>query len=136
MTNGIHSRLLAGLCGMAVLVGCGSGSVGSVGGQVLVDGAAAEIGTITFTSAENPTGRGAGGAISEGRFVVSASEGMKPGKYLVVVQAMKSTGKTRNDPQKGEVPVLQSLELVDSPQEVEVTSANAAELTVDFHSRK
>lgn len=124
------------ILGLVALTGCGSGSVGTVGGQVAIDGAPAETGTITFTPAENPTGRGVGGALSAGQFELRNADGMKPGKYLVTVQAMKSTGKMLNDPQRGPVPKLQALELTDSPQEVEITSANAQELQLAFATKK
>lgn len=122
--------------GGAALTGCGSGAVGTISGEVAIDGVPAETGTITFRPAENPTGRGVGGALTAGRFEFPSDGGVKPGKYLVAVQAMKSTGKTFNDPQRGSVPVQQPLELVDSPQEVEITSGNARQLQLAFTAKK
>lgn len=122
--------------GSVALTGCGSGAVGAIGGQVAIDGAPAEAGTISFKPADNPTGRGFGGALNAGRFELPSNDAMKPGKYIVAVQAMKSTGKTFNDPQRGPVPVQQSLELADSPQEVEVTSENAQQLQLAFTVKK
>lgn len=117
------------------LAGCGSGTVGSVGGQVTVDGAPAEIGTISLKPTDNPTGRGAGAAISAGQFQLAGDHGLKPGKYMVSAQISKSTGKTFNDPQKGQVPVLQSVTLTDSPKEVEITGDNADQLTLSFTTK-
>lgn len=122
--------------GGIALSGCGSGAVGAISGQVVIDGAPAEAGTISFKPADNPTGRGFGGSLNAGRFELPSNDAMKPGKYLVAVQATKSTGKTFNDPQKGPVPVQQPLELADSPQEVEVTSENAQQLQLAFTVKK
>lgn len=136
MRNTLLKASLLFLCGTISLSGCSSSSVGTVSGQVTIDGVDAETGTISFKPADNPTGKGFGGALSAGRFEVPSNDVAKPGKYLVAVQAMKSTGKTRNDPQQGQVPILQPLELTDSPQEVEITSANAGDLAIAFHARK
>lgn len=135
----MHKTLLLLLplaSGIVVTVGCGSGSVGTIGGQVVVDGVPVETGTISFKPAENPTGRGFGGALAEGRFEIPGDANMKPGKYLVAVVAMRATGKTFNDPQRGPVPVLQTLELADSPKEVEVASGNAGQLQISFAAKK
>jgi hypothetical protein len=118
----------------ASLTGCGSGDVGSVQGRVSVNGAPAEVGTVSFRPADNPTSRGAGAAISAGQFQLPNDHGLKPGKYMVSAEVSKSTGKTFNDPQKGPVPVMQPLTLKDSPQEVEITSDNAGNLTLEFHA--
>ncbi len=134
MQNNLLRTVLA--CGVFVMAGCGTESVGTIGGQVVVDGAPVETGTVSFRPAENPTGRGSGGALSDGRFEIPGDEVMKPGKYLVSVVAMKATGKTFNDPQRGPVPVMQPIELADSPQEVEITSENAGQLQISFTAKK
>lgn len=130
------SLLLSLASGILLTVGCGSGSVKTIGGQVVVDGAPVEKGTISFKPAENPTSRGFGGAVSAGRFEIPGDANMKPGKYLVAVVAMKATGKTFNDPMQGPVPEIQTLELADSPKEVEVASENADQLQLTFATKK
>ncbi|WP_428304334.1 hypothetical protein [Lacipirellula sp.] len=132
--NSFHVFTFAAIS--ASLIGCGSGAVGSLGGQATVDGAPIETGTISFKPAANPAGRGIGGALASGYFEIPSADDVNPGKYLVTVQAMKSTGKMRNDPQRGPVPIVESLELADSPQEVEITSANAQELQLGFTAKK
>lgn len=124
--------LVASVC----LTGCGSGSIGSVAGQVTVDGAPAEVGAISFTPADNPTSRGAGAVISGGQFQLGNAHGLAPGKYMASAQISKATGKTFNDPQKGPVPVMAPVALVDSPQEVEILGANASELQIAFTTKK
>jgi hypothetical protein len=116
----------------ACLTGCGSGTVGSIRGQISVNGAPAEAGAVSFRPADSPTSRGAGAAISAGQFQLSGEHGLKPGKYMVSAQVSKSTGKTFNDPQKGPIPVMQSLTLTDSPKEVEITADNADQLEIAF----
>jgi hypothetical protein len=103
--------------------------------MVNVDGAPVDIGTIHFKPADNPGGRGAGAAIETGRFQLASGHGIKPGNYSVMVQASKTTGKTFQDPQRGAVPQLAPQALVDSPQEVEVTSENADNLVLKFHAK-
>jgi hypothetical protein len=115
--------------------GCGAGAVGNVSGQVSIDGVPAETGAVSFRPADSPTSRGAGAAINAGQFQLAADHGLKPGKYLVSAEVSKATGKTFNDPQKGPVPVMQSVALADSPQEVEITSDNGDELQIAFSTK-
>lgn len=134
------SRRVSLLClgvSLANLVSCSSSnSLGEVRGQVAVDGAAVDVGSINFKPAENPSSRGSGAAIKAGQFQLSPKHGLKPGKYLVAVDASKPTGKTFKDPQRGDVPVLQSLEIVDSPKEVEVNGENSGQLNIAFTTRR
>lgn len=132
MNSRFRAIALTGL--FCSLMGCGSGSVGAVRGQVTVDGAPAEMGAVDFKPVGNPTGRGAGASISAGQFELGENHGLEPGKYAVSAQVSKATGKTFNDPQKGQVPVLQSLTLSDSPKEIEITGDNASQLQIDFTS--
>ena len=135
MINSTHIAIALAIA-TACLTGCGSGSVGSVGGQISVDGAPAEVGTVSFRPAESPTSRGAGAVINAGAFQLPGDHGLKPGKYMVSAEVSKSTGKTFNDPQKGPVPVMQSMTLTDSPKEVEISADNAAQLEISFTSGK
>ena len=134
MMNLTHFTAFTATLGIAAvcLTGCGSGTVGGIRGQVLVDGAPAEAGSVSFRPADNPTSRGAGAAISAGQFQLSNDHGLAPGTYMVSAQVSKSTGKTFNDPQKGPGPVMQSLALTDSPKEVEITADNADQLEIAF----
>lgn len=135
MSKTIHLFILLALgCGVA-LTGCSSGAIKTIGGQITVDGAPAETGTISFKPADNPTGRGVGGALTAGRFELPGSASLKPGKYLVSAQVSKLTGKTFNDPQKGKVPEIKMLNLVDSPQEIEISNDNSTELQLTFTTK-
>ena len=107
-----------------------------VQGEVMVDGAKADIGTIQFRPADNPGGRGEGAAINNGIFEMTNHPGIKTGKYMVSVLLSRKTGAVMKDPQRGEREVLQELELSDSPQEVELTKENAANLKLTFTTKK
>lgn len=122
-------------CG-GLSTGCGgSGVLEDIRGTVSVDGAPADLGTVQFRPADTPGARGAGAAIKAGKFQLSADHGLKEGTYSVIVQATKNTGKTIQDPQRGAVPQLAQQTLLDSPKEVEVTSENAANLSLAFHTK-
>jgi hypothetical protein len=107
-----------------------------VRGVVTVDEAPVESGTISFNLSANPTGRGFGGVISSGKFELGGGQALTPGKYLATVQALKATGRMSNHPQKGQVAQMRPLDIADSPQEVDITSENAGNVTVNFHERK
>jgi hypothetical protein len=103
--------------------------------MVNVNGEPVDIGTIQFKPTDNPGGRGAGAAIETGRFQFAPGHGIRPGKYSVMVQASKNTGKTFQDPQRGAVPQLAPQTLLDSPQDVEVTGENAGNLVLEFRAK-
>lgn len=118
---------------VAVCTSCSSRhSVGDVLGTATVDGALVEVGTIHFQSIASPGMRGSGAAIMAGQFQLPSEHGLVPGKYTVAVQASKSTGRTFRDPQRGDVPVMTAIELIDSPQEIELTRENAGQLELNF----
>lgn len=120
----------------ALLLGCNSSSdLASVGGAVSVDGSLVDIGTIQFRPAANPSSRGAGAAIDRGKFQLASNHGLKPGTYSVIIQASRNTGKTFQDPQRGPVPQLAQLTIVDSPKDVEVTADNCNQLNLSFTTR-
>ena len=128
-------RLLAPTlaCCLATSLSCNtSGRLHEVSGTASVDGAPVELGTIHFRPAESPAARGPGGAVNAGQFQLPLEQGLAPGKYAVALQASRSTGRTFKDPQRGDVPIMQDLALIDSPQEVEVTPDNAARLELNF----
>jgi len=99
---------------------------------VTVDGRPVETGTISLQPTGSPGARGTGGAINAGKFELKAKDGLPPGKLTVAVQASKKTGRLLKDPQRGDVPELASLTLIDSPKEVELSSGNAGNLALEF----
>lgn len=122
---------------LASSVSCGGGGgLGEVNGRVAVDGTPVDAGTIHFRPTDQPKGRSAGAAITAGEFKLGAAHGLNPGKYAVTVQAARSTGKIVKDPQRGEIPVLQPLELNDSPKVFELTGENAGSVELSFTSER
>jgi hypothetical protein len=117
---------------LASCISCSSNEVGEVRGQVTVDGAPVDAGTIQFKPSATPGARGAGAAIKAGEFALAPDAALTPGSYSVVIQASEDTGKILKDPQRGDVHIMQSLAVIDSPKEVEVTSENAASLQLSF----
>jgi hypothetical protein len=130
-----RSALVVAFGCLECCVSCGSTDVGAVRGQVTVDGAPVDVGTIQFKPAADPGSRGAGAAITAGSFALASDANLSPGSYSVAIQASKNTGKIFKDPQRGDVPVMQPLEVVDSPKDVEITSDNAASLQLSFATK-
>ena len=89
-----------------VLAGCSRDGRMAASGTVTLDGKPLENGGITFQPAPGSDGHSAGGQIANGRFQLAANHGLKPGKYLVIVQAFKLTGRMVKDPQRGKVPEM------------------------------
>ena len=86
---------------LLAIVGCSSDGRLTVSGTVTLDGKPLESGTISFQPAPGEAGHSAGGRIENGEFRLPAEHGMKPGKYLVVVQTFRPTGRMNNHPIKG-----------------------------------
>ncbi len=93
------------LTAIACLGGCfRHGDQKTVSGTVTVDGKPLAVGTINFRPAKARTGPSSGGAIQEGKFYISTTKGLQPGKYRVIVQAFRETGRIIHDMLKGDVP--------------------------------
>jgi len=123
-----------GIC-LATTVSCSSGDLPAISGQVLVDGAPLDRGTLRLDPVEGVGGaRGAGGAVEEGAFQLPAGHGLRPGKYRAQATAFKKTGKTIDDYQRGLIEETVQVDLSNSPQEVELTSHNAKDLKIEFIS--
>jgi hypothetical protein len=73
--------------------------------------------------------------LSAGQFEFGGDQSLMPGKYLVAIQTIKSTGKTFNHPQKGHVPLREAMTVADSLKEVDVTQDNASELSLEYHTK-
>jgi hypothetical protein len=115
------------------MAGCGEGGgVGRIGGTVVVDGAPVDSGTISFRPVEGDSARGSGAAISAGQFKLPAEPALPPGKYQVIVQASKKTGRMVKDPFSGDVAEMQPLTITNSPQAVDLTAATASNLALEF----
>nr|MBA3482363.1 hypothetical protein [Pirellulales bacterium] len=87
-------------------------------------------------SVDDAISRGAGGAIEAGKFELSAKIKLAPGKYKVMLQAFKKTNRVFKDPQKGQVAETIGVHVVDSPQEIELTTDNYRDLAIGFSTAK
>lgn len=122
---------------LALLSGCNDGGgMSAVSGTVSVDGAPVDVGTISLRPKEGDPGKGAGGAIENGIFQLTAEKELPPGTYDVFVLASKKTGRVVKDPQRGEIAELKQINLQNSPQEIQLDVDNASELKLDFISGK
>jgi hypothetical protein len=122
---------------LPALSSCGSNAgLSSATGVVTVDGQPVESGTIQFQSSDNAAAKSAGGAIEAGKFELSAKTKLTPGKYNVSVQAFKKTNRFFKDPQKGQVAETIGVHVVDSPQEIELTTDNYRDLAIAFSTAK
>jgi hypothetical protein len=134
------SRIALGVMCLLVLPAlssCGSNAgLSSATGIVTVDGQPVESGTIQFQPADDATAKGAGGAIKAGTFELSPNTKLAPGKYNVNVQAFKKTGRVVRDPQKGQVAETVGVQVIDSPQEIELTADNYRDLAIGFSTAK
>jgi hypothetical protein len=86
---------------LLTLLGCSSDGRLAVSGTVTLDGKPLEKAAISFQPAAGSEGHSAGGQITNGKFLLPADHGLKPGKYFVTVQAFKETGRMVVDPQFG-----------------------------------
>ncbi len=89
---------------LSLMVGCSGGDDRmAVQGTVSLDGRPLESGSINFRPAANNQAPSSGGTIKQGGFALKAVQGLKPGDYLVAIQAFRKTGRTIDDPQMGKV---------------------------------
>lgn len=85
-----------------LLMGCDrSNGRQDVSGAVLVDGKPLAVGAIYFRSVGGQDSN-AGGPVKDGQFVIPATHGILPGKYVVAVQAVRPTGRIVHDPKMGD----------------------------------
>ncbi|MEX2170276.1 MAG: hypothetical protein WD851_13265 [Pirellulales bacterium] len=123
--------LFAMAVGLAACAACGSGEL-PIDGQVLVDGAPMESGTVRFDPVDLEGGTGAGGMVEAGVLQLPEDHGLSAGKYRVTATAFKKTGKVIQDYQRGQVDEMVQLPLSDSPQEIDLTADAAGDLVIKF----
>ncbi|WP_437224315.1 hypothetical protein SH661x_003576 [Planctomicrobium sp. SH661] len=90
--RGHKSIGLFGIAAICFAVGCGGGgdNRASITGNVSLDGAPVENGTIRFLAENGPT---AGGTITAGKYEIPPTLGPMVGKNKVEIRAEKKTGK-------------------------------------------
>ena len=76
---------------LAACLGCGTG-LATVEGTVTFDGKPVESGSIVFEPADG-AGPSAGGQIQNGKYQLAGEAGVMPGKKVVRITAIRSTGR-------------------------------------------
>ncbi len=107
-----------------------------VRGVVTLDGHPLLRGSINFRPAPGNHAPSSGCTIDQGEFTLPAAHGLKPGKYLVTIQAFRKTGKMIDDPQMGKIDDIAPIEFQEPmPLEatVSVESANRFEFSLTTH---
>ena len=127
-----HGVALLSAFALLALLGC-SGSDGrvSVSGTVTLDGKPLDSGSISFRPAPGTSANSSGGRITGGSYELPAEQGLKPGKYLVTVQAFRKTGKMVEDPQMGTVPERERVKFKEAGS-LEATVEQRGDNTFDF----
>ncbi|MDD4789283.1 MAG: carboxypeptidase-like regulatory domain-containing protein [Pirellulales bacterium] len=85
------SMLASVLCLFGLVCGCGGGDpLGrrAVSGTVTLDGAPLAEGSISFEPVEQST-TSSGAVIANGAYAIAREQGLPPGKYRVVINAVK-----------------------------------------------
>jgi hypothetical protein len=77
---------------LGCLLGCGRPSTAALRGKVTLDGAPVTAGNIVFLP-QGGEGPKAAAAIEEGKYMIPAEDGLKPGVYRVEVSWHKPTGR-------------------------------------------
>ena len=95
----------------APIVGCsrGDGRL-AVSGSVTLDGQPLERGSVNFRPAPGNQAPSSGGTIDQGEFTLPTAHGLKPGEYLVTIQAFRRTGRMVDDPQMGKIEEMAPIE--------------------------
>ena len=95
------NTMLATFLSALIMTGCSSNGRNAVSGDVTLDGKPMKDGSISFRPAPGNDSNTAGGTISNGKFYLPANHGLKPGKYMVTIQAVQLTGRKIKDPETG-----------------------------------
>jgi hypothetical protein len=126
-------KLFAVAMTVATIASCSYGEL-PISGQVLVDGTPMESGTLRLDPVDGGAKKGVGGMVENGTIQFPTGHGLTTGTYRVAANAFKKTGKTIQDYQRGTVKEMVPVPLRDSPREIELSSENASDLTIEFHS--
>jgi len=140
--------LVVGCLGsLAWVCGCGSDPLGrqAVSGKVTLDGAPLEQGSISFQPVEGGI-TSSGAVVTQGEYAIPRDKGLPPGKYRVVINAIKpGTGQAELPPggmPGEEVEGPPAEELIppewntNSEQFVEVSSSASAEFVHEIVTKQ
>jgi hypothetical protein len=124
-------RVLATMVVAVTITGCHASSKSAIEGIVTLNGTPLSEGDISFrplAGTESPT---VGAHVSDGHFSIPQSLGLKPGRYSVVLNASRKTGRKIVDPSGHERDEIESLIPARYNQQTELT----ADVTADAVNR-
>lgn len=119
--------------GLYLCIGCGESAV-AVHGHVTADGKSVSTGAISLAQVDGAR-KTFGASVHDGEFAFGQQPGLVAGIYQATLDGFQNTGRMINDVQRGPIPETMPLTLVDNSQRVEITSENAGEMQLEFHSR-
>jgi hypothetical protein len=102
-----QAGMLALALGIILLVGCGHSGRQDIGGTVTFSGVPLERGYIAFQPKPGTASPSAGGEIVGGKFSVSPTKGLLPGKFRVEITASRITDKKVRDRLTGDLVPLE-----------------------------
>ena len=130
MTSRSRVHLFCSLIAPCLLVvaGCGQDTGGKIGieGNVTMDRQPLATGTISFRPLE--PGKSSGGTIKSGAYSLPAMKGLMPGKYRVVIRALRDTNETYFNDESGEDEVVREQYI---PEKYNTNTELTIELTAD-----
>lgn len=112
-------------------LGCGGSNSDRlpVTGSVSIDGQPVSQGSISFERLDGTPGPSAGAPIADGRFRIESERGLLPGNHVVSIRALRNTGRTVKDAQRGPIPEIVAVTFRERQLEAAVT----ADGENDFH---
>lgn len=139
-------RRMVGLVLLGMICGCGTSDPSgrrAISGAVTLDGAPLEQGSISLQPADGAK-YSSGAVISKGRYTIPKDKGLPPGKYRVVISAVKpGTGLTLpQGAMPGEEVGVPAEELIppewntNSNQFIEITTSGSTVFTHEIVSKK
>lgn len=138
-SKGVHRRrtgiVYRYALNFAIVAATGCGGEVAVRGHVTADGKPVHAGTITFQQTDH-SGPAIGGPVKDGEFDLGKQKDLTAGKYEVTLEGFQTTVRTINDYQRGSIPETVPLTLAEKTIPVQISQANAHDLTLDFHTRK
>jgi hypothetical protein len=133
MKRGLLSFIAAS--GIAI-AGCGKTDRMMVSGNVMIDKKPVDRGLITIESVDN-SDKPTGASITNGKFAIDQSHGLRPGDHRVILQAQRRTGKKIRDRQMPkEVDEMVIVNLKTDTLTAPVSVDNAQHLEFNFNEAR
>jgi len=95
----LHCRFIVGLVvltSFVPLVGCSTGTIASVSGQVTLDGAPLDDANISFAPLSDGQNSAGWATIEDGKYSIPAANGLGTGEFRVEIRALRTVGDSSN----------------------------------------